>query len=85
MPFLVKTNKGYIKRTSNFGMFHGSIILTDDSAEAYRFTRKHDAHQRGLTAMGRTKEADGRGMWYSEQGRDYEKFGGPLTFTLEEV
>lgn len=84
MAYVVKTNKGYIKRTSQFGQFHGSIILTDDSREALRFTRIDDADRRGWVAAWRTQEGDGSGHWKTGKGRDYDKFDGPLTFTIEE-
>lgn len=85
MSFVIKTSKGYVKRTSNFGLFHGSIVLTDNKDDAYRFTRKADAERRADTARARTKEADDEGRWYSQRGLDYVKFGGPLTTEIEEM
>lgn len=85
MSFVIKTSKGYVKRTSNFGLFHGSIVLTDSKDDAYRFTRKRDAEVRAGVVRSRTKEADNEGRWYSQQGRDYIKFGGPLITEIEEL
>jgi hypothetical protein len=86
MAYVVKTQKGYIKRTSHFGAFHGSIVLTDDVNEAFRFTRKSDAEARGGVAAWRTREPDDRGQWDSRGGypHDIKKFGGALTYTVEE-
>jgi hypothetical protein len=85
MPFLIKTQKGFVKRTSNFGAFHGSLVLTQDIAEAYRFTRKNDAQKRAYTAEYRTKQPDNEGKWYSGAGRDLAKFGETLITTIVEV
>lgn len=88
MPYVIKTPKGYVKRTSNFGMFHGSIVLTEDVADAYRFTRKTDAERRGQTLMFRTRAlGDERFASWARpySGTEHDKFGGPLSFELEEV
>lgn len=85
MVFIIKTQRGYIKRTSNFGTFHGSIVLTDDAAEAKRFSRKADAEARARVAEFRTKEADNLGKWYSREGFDRKKFGETLTTEVLEI
>lgn len=85
MAYVVKTQKGYIKRTSHFGAFHGSIILTDDVNEAFRFTRRSDAEKRGGVATWRTRQAEEHGGWDRHAGYDLPKFGETLTYTVEEV
>ena len=85
MKYRIKTNKGWIKRTSQFGQFHGNIVLTNDPSDALLFTREKDAKTRAAVARARTKEADDEGRWYSQRGRDYAKFGGTLVCTVEEV
>lgn len=85
MPYVVRTQKGFIKRTSNFGAFHGSIVLTQDIAEAYRFTRKSDAENRAYTTELRTRQAGTEGAVYSREGYDLKKFGEALITKIEEV
>ena len=86
MPFIVKTSKGYIKRTSNFGAFHGNVVLTDDVQEAFRFTRQSDAENRAGVLRWRTRPAvpkeDGR--WDFNEGYEHKKFG-QLEPVVEEV
>ena len=76
MSYIIKTNKGFIKRTSNFGPFYGSIVLTQDRTEALKFSRENDALIRADVAAWRTG-TDG-------YEHDLKKFGGPLTATVEE-
>ena len=73
MPWVVKTQRGYIKHTSHFGLFHGSVVLTDCEAEAFRFTRKSDAERRAATLITRCARPG---------HRDNERFG-ELTATVE--
>lgn len=91
MPFVIKTEKGYVKRTSNFGMFHGNVVLTNDEAEAFRFTRMKDAIQRADVLVHRTRPitepAEGEPCrWYhGHAGFDHVKFGGQLSCEILEV
>ena len=90
MPFVIKTPKGYVKRTSNFGAFHGNIVLTDAIEEAFRFTRKHDAERRGDVLVHRTRPVvhpdpgAERQWWHGYEGRDHKKFGA-LTYEVLEA
>lgn len=56
--FIVKVNHLYIKHTSEFGCFHGSIVLTDKKREAKMFTRRQDAKIRASTLKFRYTEFD---------------------------
>lgn len=84
MAYVVKTQKGYIKRTSHFGAFHGSIVLTDDVNEAFRFTRKSDAEARARVAEWRTRQEATSDSWDRHAGYDLKKFGYTLIATVEE-
>lgn len=47
MAYIIRIgDRHYIKRTSDFGAFHGSVVITDDIEDARRFTRKADANRR---------------------------------------
>lgn len=85
MAYIVKTNKGYIKRTSQFGPFHGNIVLTQDRDDALRFSKAGDAAARAIVAEWRTRAARPEHTgWDAHEGRDFKKFDGPLTAKAEE-
>lgn len=47
MGYIIALGSGhYIKRTSSFGAYYGSIVITDNKADAFIFTRKSDAEKR---------------------------------------
>lgn len=86
MAYIIKTQKGYIKRTSDFGPFYGRIVLTNDVNEAKRFTRKKDADERLRTAMFRTRPAEPDSKaWHNMEGTEHRKFGEQLFGSVEEV
>lgn len=41
--FIIKLDNDFIKHTSKFGPFYGSIIITSNKNEARLFSRKRDA------------------------------------------
>ena len=76
MPFVIKTDKGYVKRTAKFGPFHGSVVLTDDVEEAFRFTRREDAERRAGVLKWRTRPASPNSdRWDNTAGYEHKKFG----------
>ena len=49
--YIVKLDNSYIKHTSKFGPFYGSIVTTDNKAEARLFSRERDAKELQLTIL----------------------------------
>lgn len=43
--FVVRVDDKYVKHTSRFGPFYGSMVLTDNEQEARLFTRETDARR----------------------------------------
>lgn len=82
MPYIIKTQKGYVKRTSNFGAYHGRVVLTDDVTEALRFTRLNDAERRARVLEGRTHPPNSHPSW-PFPGRDHAQFGQLTAEVLE--
>lgn len=69
----IRKDKKYIKRTSKFGAFHGSIVTTANRAEARIWTREKDARRAAHTYNWRT---------YTYP-RDKEKHGTALASVLD--
>jgi hypothetical protein len=74
----------FIKRTAQFGLFHGAIQYTDRQDQALQFTHKQDAEQRAEVACMRIKrsvEIDGK-EWHKLQ-----KLGlaADVSFTVESM
>lgn len=85
MAFIVKTNKGYVKRTAKFGPFYGNIVLTENKDDALRFSKQADAETRASVVEWRTRIADPSATrWDNNEGYDRKKFG-TLTAEVEEI
>lgn len=44
--FTIRIGNKYLKFTSNFGMYHGSAVLTEDAGLAKKYSRKADAERK---------------------------------------